>query len=240
MSACAAPAAPEFLQGAPVPKGCRWPECACKTAEDCAMTSALPLAVTQGELIPMEQLPDSIFSDEERGDAPRYTAERLKSKRPEDYRRVMSMLAGGMGLLAIARMVRVHHMTVAAVRDQAGDQIDMIKQGIRRNVRLAVAIAAERLPEVMANLTAAQMPIATAVLIDKLAQLDGEPTQRIEVKHTGHVTHAELAAELSAFPDAIEVETSPAGMGRSGPEASQKALSQGDATPETRDAQPIT
>ena len=230
-------AAPEFLQGAPVPKGCRWPECACRTADDCAMASALPVAAVQSELIPMEDLPDGIFSDEESGSEPRYTAARLKTKRPEDYRRVMSLLAGGMGMLAIARIVRVHHRTVAAVLAESGDQIDMLKQGIRRNVRLAVAVAAERLPDVMASLPAGQMPIATAVLLDKLAMLDGEPTQRIEVKHTGHLTHESLAAELEAFPVEV-VEAEPAAMGRNGPDSSQKALPHGDTLRDTRDVEP--
>lgn len=239
MSACALPASPDFLQGAPVPKGCRWPECQCKTTEDCALTSAAPLGTVQGELIRMEDLPDSIFSEEESGPEPKYTAARLKAKRPEDYRLVMSLLAGGMGMLAIARHVRVHHRTVAAVLAEAGDQIDMLKQGIRRNVRLAVAVAAERLPDVMANLPAAQMPIATAVLIDKLAQLDGEPTQRIEVKHTGHLTHESLAAELTAFPiEAVDV--TPDSMGRSGQDDAQKALAHGDKTHETRDSGSVT
>jgi hypothetical protein len=174
---------------------------------DGARTSLLAGGV-QGELIRLEDLPDDIFVEEEQpgmGSA-RYTAERFFSKRPEDYKLCVSFLGAGLGLLHISRLLKVHHMTVAAVRDREGEAIDIQKERIRKNLRLAVGIASERLPEIMASLAPSQMPISTAILLDKLAQLDGEPTQRIEVTHKGHLTHEALAAQLTAFPDdAIEV-----------------------------------
>jgi hypothetical protein len=171
---------------------------------------SLLAAGVQGELIPLENLPDDIFVEEEKPDfgAARYTAERFFSKRPDDYKLCVSFLAGGLGLLHIARLLKVHHMTVAAVRDREGEQIDIQKERIRKNIRLAVGIASERLPDIMAKLSDAQVPLSTAILLDKLAQLDGEPTQRIEHTHKVHLTHAQLAAQLQAFPDAIEVSAS--------------------------------
>jgi hypothetical protein len=179
----------------------------------------------QGELIPLENLPDDIFREEETPSmgVSRYTAERFFSKRPEDYKLCVGFLAAGLGLLHIARLLKVHHMTVAAVREREGSQIDIEKQRIRTNLRLAVGIASERLPEIMATLAASQVPISTAILLDKLAQLDGEPTQRIEVTHKGHLTHEALAAELHSFPEAIDVTPSATGSGAG--ESGQKALS---------------
>ncbi len=189
---------------------------------DLAENRSLLATGVQGELIPLENLPDDIFVEEEQPSvgAARYTAERFFSKRPEDYKLCVSFLAAGLGLLHIARLLKVHHMTVAAVRDREGDAIDIQKERIRKNLRLAVGIGSERLPEIMARLPDGQVPLSMAILLDKLAQLDGEPTQRIEVTHKAHLTHEQLAAQLTAFPDAIDVSATDSPVGESG----QKAL----------------
>jgi hypothetical protein len=176
----------------------------------------------QGELIALENLPDDIFVEEEQGvGSARYTAERFFVKRPEDYKLAVTFLAAGLGLLHIARLLKVHHMTVAAVREREGSSIDIEKERIRKNLRLAVGIASERLPDIMARLADGQVPISIAILLDKLALLDGEPTQRVEVTVKGHLTHEALAAQIEAFPvDAIEVESTGSPVG----ESSQKAL----------------
>ena len=163
----------------------------------------------QGDLIPLEDLPDSFYEGEESGlnaSAPRYTASRFFVKRPQDYQLCVAFLAAGTGLLKIARILKVHHMTVAAVRDIEGAEIDIQKERIKRNIRTAIDVAAERLPDIMAKLSDAAVPISTAVLIDKLAQLEGEPTSRVEVTIKGHLTHEALIASLDQFPEAIEVE----------------------------------
>lgn len=189
----------------------------------------------QGELIPLENLPDDIFIEEEQPGCgvARYTAERFFAKRPEDYRRCVSFLAGGLGRLHIARLLKVHHMTVAAVGEREGTQIDIEKERIRKNLRLAVGIAAERLPEIMASLPANQVPLATAILIDKLAQADGEPTMRVEHTHKVHLTHEALTAQLTAFPDAIDIEAKDSSAAGAG----QKALPGPAAAPAGSDSQ---
>jgi hypothetical protein len=189
--------------------------------------SLLSGAGVQGELIPLENLPDDIFLEEESPSGfatGRYTAERFFSKRPEDYKLCVSLLAGGLGLLHCARLLKVHHMTVAAVRDREGDQIDIQKERIRKNIRLAVGIGSERLPDIMANLAAGQVPLSMAILLDKLAQLDGEPTQRIEVVHKGHLTHEAIAASVNQFPEAIDIESSVPPTGSLARPTDQKAL----------------
>ncbi len=167
----------------------------------------------QAELFDVANLPDEFWIGDEQPQQKdgktaeaRYTAERFFSKRPEDYKACVALLAAGAGLLKIARLLHVHHETVAAVRDREGAAIDIQKERIKRNIRLAVEVGSERLPEIMGSLPGGQVPIATAVLIDKIAQLDGEPTQRIEVTHKGHLTHAAVQASLEAFPDAEVVE----------------------------------
>lgn len=178
-------------------------------------TRSLLASGSQAELFDVASLPDDFWISEEQPQhdattgktaTARYTAERFFSKRPEDYKACVSLIAAGAGLLKIARLLHVHHETVAAVRDREGSAIDIQKERIKRNVRLAVEVGAERLPEIMAELPAGQLPIATAVLIDKLAQLDGEPTQRIEVTHKGHLTHDAVRASLEAFPEGEVIE----------------------------------
>ena len=175
----------------------------------------------QAELIPVEDMPDEFWAAEEQPadcSGPRYTAERFFRKRPEDYRRAVQLLAGGMGLLKIASLLKVHHLTVAAVRDREGAAIDIDKQSIRRNLRLACVIGSERLPEVMANLAPAQLPVAQAILLDKLALLDGEPTSRTEHVVRGHLTHEAIAADLEAFTvDADLIGSDETGAAQNGP-----------------------
>jgi hypothetical protein len=186
--------------------------------------SFLATAARQTELIPLENLPDDIFDAEENpgiGDA-RYTAERFFRKRPDDYRLCVTLIAARIGRLQIARLMKVHHMTVAAVEEREGVAIDIEKERIRKNIRLAVGNASERLPEIMASLPANQVPLATAILIDKLAQLDGEPTQRVEHTHKIQLTHEQLAAQITAFPDAIDVTATPTGSPAES--SAQKAL----------------
>lgn len=173
----------------------------------------------------LDELPDGFWEGDEAAKdlgvtAALYTADRFFSKRPEDYKRCVALLAAGAGLLKIARLLKVHHKTVAAVRDREGAEVDIQKEGIKRNVRLAVEIAAERLPDVIAALSGSQLPIATAVLIDKLAQLDGEPTQRVLHTFEGHLTHDAVMKNITAFPDAIDLPAT----GSEGRESGQKAL----------------
>lgn len=187
--------------------------------------SLLAGAAVQGELIPIEQLPDGMFFEDEHPGMgqPLYTGERFFSRRPNDYRQCVSLLAGGIGLLDIARLLKVHHRTVAAVREREGVRIDILKERIRSNIRLAVGIAAERLPDIMAKLPDGQVPLSLAILVDKLAQMDGEPSQSIQVTHHVHLTHEAVRARLSAFPDAIEIEAEKS-TGLSAGSDGQKAL----------------
>lgn len=187
--------------------------------------SLLPIGIQQ-ELIPIEELPDGIWMNEESGegyDKPRYTAERFAKQRPEDYRHCITLLATGeIGLLRIARLLRVHHQTVSAVRDREGIEIDIVKQKIRKNIRLAVELGSERLPEIIAELPKGQLTLQLAILLDKLRDLDGEPTARIQIDHTVRLTHEAVNAQMDQFPDAIDVETVPSPMGLGAGENQQK------------------
>lgn len=174
--------------------------------------SLLAGAEVQGELIPVEQLPDSFYEVEESGvnaTTPRYTAERFFRKREDDYRTCVSLIAAGMGRLKIARLLKIHHETVAAVAERETSAVDIAKQEIKRHLRRAAMIGAERMPDVLASLPAGQLPIALAVTIDKLRELEGEPTVRVEHTVKAHLTYEAVVASIQAFPEAIDVEASP-------------------------------
>ena len=175
----------------------------------------------QGELLAIETLDDGFWRPEE--SEGRYTAKRFFLKRADDYKLCIQLLAAGAGLLKIARILKIHHRTVAAVRDSESEEIDIAKERIRRNMRLAVEIGSERMPEVLAKIPDAQLPVALGIAIDKLSQLDGEPTQRIEHLHRGHLTHEAVKAALEEFPEAEDADFSETTGLREG-EVRQKAL----------------
>lgn len=180
------------------------------------------LTPTQGELLGIELLDDGFFREEEHEG--RYTAKRFFSKRPDDYKTCITLLAANAGVLKIARLLKVHHRTVAAVRDSEGEAIDIAKQRIRTNFRLAVEVASERLADEIMRIPIAQLPVAAGILVDKLAILDGEPSARLEVTHNFKLTHDGVIAELSKFPDAEDGEFTPvAQTGFPGAERGQKA-----------------
>lgn len=188
----------------------------------------------QVDLIPVEQLEDGFWKKDEKNG--RYTAKRFFAKRPQDYQRCIELLGAGMGLLRIASLLKVHHLTVAAVRDSEGEAVDISKQRIRKNFRLGLEVASERLPEVMAHLSPGQLPVAAAILADKLRDMDGEPTQRVEVTINGKLTHEAVLAELESFPPAIDIATLPPMGERAGEVAAKEGAIRGDGdskSPET-------
>ena len=168
------------------------------------MTTSLLAGGVQTELIPIEELPDTFWQPEE-SDA-RYTAERFFSQRPRDYQLCIQLIATGAGLLKVARLLHVHHQTVAAVREREGAAIDIEKERVKRNLRLAIELGAERLPDVLSRLPDGQLPVAFAILQDKLRDLEGEPTRRVEVTvRDERLTHDSVRRAITSFPEAIDV-----------------------------------
>lgn len=179
-------------------------------------------AGVQGELVPLEDLPDEFFNDEAEGKSPRYTARLFFRRRPQDYQRTVQLIAAGMDITEVARIMHVHHRTVAAVRDAEGGKIDTYKQTTISNLRVAVEVLSGDLAEDVRRLPIAAKALNLGILIDKLAMLEeSAPSAAAGEPVTAHLTHAAVLSALSQLP-AVDVQAVPVSTGSSEPRAAQK------------------
>lgn len=166
-----------------------------------APTSMLAAGV-QGELVPIEDLPDEFFEPTRATDgAPRYTARLFFRRRPEDYQRSVQLLAAGMDLTEVARLMRVHHRTIAAVRDAEGARLDTYKQKVMSNLRIAVEVLSGDLADDVRDLATREKPMTFAILVDKLAMLEESAGAGVSVAEVRqHLTHDAVMAALAGLP----------------------------------------
>jgi hypothetical protein len=169
-------------------------------AADNAPGRSLVSLPEQLPLLTSEQLPDTIFeTDERRGF---FTGERLAVRDPERYRSVVSLLAEGLGVRTIARLLRVSAHTVQAVRDREPDAVATLKKEIVRNSRQCSRLCLEAIRDLLldpeAKLSLRELGIVHGILTDKAELLDGQPTQRVDVGIEGP-RHSELEDWLSSI-----------------------------------------
>lgn len=128
----------------------------------------------------------------------RYTLERFKVRRPDAYKLVVELLGssapGSEGMRRIAKAAGVHHMTVAAVRDEAGEAIDTVRSKTVRGLRLAADLQLERLHENPEIVPPHVIALAVSQLIDKAELLDGRATTRTE-----HTERVEIHGDWNTF-----------------------------------------
>lgn len=105
-----------------------------------------------------------------------FTGERLHAADPEKYRAIVAALAEGMGLRAISRAYRVSVNSVRAIKVRETGPIDTEKKEISLRLRQFVAMASDRLVEEVDEIPVDKLPLATAIVIDKIQLLDGEAT----------------------------------------------------------------
>jgi len=145
-----------------------------------------------------------------------FTGERLAERRPNVYRLIVELIAEGtLSENQIAKACRVSRNTVAAVRNREGIPIEQVKERIKRNVREALLATSERVLELAPTMSAKDAIIATGVLAEKDALLNGEATHIIG-RPGDKAKHADFNAMLEALPvaDATVVEMgSPGGIG---------------------------
>src|SRR4051812_48324259 len=106
-----------------------------------------PIAPVVGQsLLFSHEIEVEIEKEEAQG---RYTLERFKKLRPQAYDDCVNLLAaakpGYEGLRRIASIVGCHHLTVAAVRDAAGETIDTLRDRLSRKMLTAVDLLVDRL-----------------------------------------------------------------------------------------------
>jgi hypothetical protein len=163
----------------------------------------------QLDLIPSDQLPDEIFRDAEAGTGDGYdhefTAARLFSQKPETYLTIISLLAEGLGVIRIGRLLKVSPNTVLAVRDREGEIVDIEKERISSAARSAARMCVEGIIEDLSDserrkkISARDKAIIHGVLVEKSELLSGGVTSRVEVKHA-EPTHNDFNSYLESLP----------------------------------------
>lgn len=128
------------------------------------------------------------------------------SRDEELCRSVCTDLLTGLSRRAIAARHGISRNSVNAIREvmEARGDLEPLRKEIARRLDRCVIYSLENLEDATAkNLIAAgQLPIATAVLLDKKAALDGLPTARIEHVSARRMSHEELNAWLESLPSA--------------------------------------
>jgi hypothetical protein len=142
-----------------------------------------PATIGQGLLF-SDEIESLVQAEEERG---RYTGERLRVRRPEAFQAVLELLACNVGMLKIGRILGVHHLTVAAVRNSEAERIGEIQDAIDiANKRLvvdlgtAIAFQVERLLEYPGLVPMTHVSKLITDLIGSRQLLAGLPTARVE------------------------------------------------------------
>jgi hypothetical protein len=127
----------------------------------------------------------------------RFTGAVLARNR-ERYLEVVRALGQGLGRRQIARAFGISTHTVQAIFEREPELVatERLKTGtqLRRVVRMSLDALEEALAE--GKISAGQLPVATAILLDKSAAWDGQPSQVMVVRH-----ELDQSAVLRAFED---------------------------------------
>ena len=109
---------------------------------------------------------------------------------------------------SIQKDLKVAWHTIAAIRTREASVIEATRKHIRGLIGVAAQLAVERLIEKLQDdkIPPSVLPIASGIMIDKMRQSEGEPSQTIEVKKS--ITLEDVRKELAEMKrSAIDAET---------------------------------
>lgn len=143
------------------------------------------------------EIDDGFFQREQ--PAAIYTAARFRANRPDDYAECVKLIGQGVAVERIKRLLRVHHETVRAVAERERLTVGELKEITKRGLRDAVAMFGAQASEEISRLRGLPKFIAGGIVIDKLAQMEGEPNFRAEItlKAATGKSWEEMRAELA-------------------------------------------
>lgn len=165
-------------------------------------------AKRQMDLIPSSAMPEAIFKDGEQALVGEFTGERLFVQDPEKYQFIVSLLAERVGILRIAKLLKVSPGTVTAVRDRESVSIGIEKEGLARLCHQGAVLALEGVIEDLSDparrkkVSTRDKAVTGAVLIDKGQLLSGEATMRMEVVEITAPEHEVFNNYLKSLKDA--------------------------------------
>lgn len=153
------------------------------------------------------------------------------SRNEELCRAVCTDLLNGVGRRVIAKRYGISRNTVNAIREvmESRGELEPLKKEIARRLDRCVIYSLENLEEALSEgeIAAGSLPIATAVLLDKKAALEGAPTARIE-HITRKISHEDLNAWLDSLPSANPTDSASAGAAAQLPTPQEAKEATGD------------
>lgn len=164
------------------------------------MSEALVLLPEQGTLFPEweERLVEVV-----RHKSFVHTAAFL-SRDEELCRAICTDLLTGVSRRLIAKRYSISRNSVNGIREamEARGELEPLNKEIARRLNRCVIYSLENLEDATEHdkIAAGSLPIATAVLLDKKAALEGQPTSRIEHITTRKVSAEELNAWIESLP----------------------------------------
>lgn len=143
----------------------------------------MPAAVSIGQrLLFSPEIEQLVVAEESKGV---YTGDRLRTKDPAKYAAIVELSGQAYGQLRIAKLLGVHHRTVAAVQDLEPEQIDIARSKLVSGLRRAAWLQLERLLEHPETVPMNVSGLILSQLLDKAELLDGRATTRVE--HTERI-----------------------------------------------------
>jgi hypothetical protein len=108
-----------------------------------------------------------------KGDPARYTGETLRRTRSKTYRKVVELLASGVGIKKIGKLLKVSEHTVNAVKVREAATIETQKKSLAAIFYNVATIAAERMEELAGKASLRDATVAAGVSTDKVLALTG-------------------------------------------------------------------
>lgn len=146
---------------------------------------AVPGELEQGVLF---EAGAELLSVEERAKSGRYSGVIIERDRGK-VRAIVQALAEGHGIIRVARAFGVSEHTVIGIRERHPDLIAMEKKNLSKLLGRVVAVGWEQYLEAVVDgrVSPRDLPVGLGIAGDKKALIDGEVTQRIEVRQADTV-----------------------------------------------------
>lgn len=180
----------------------------------------LSLLTPEAEQLPLltsDQMAPELFkeSEAEQEEGKEYkrefTAARLFSENRDSYLTIISLLAEGLGLRRIGRLMKVSPNTVIAVRDREGVNVDTEKERLSHLYRNGARMCGESILEDLADpdrckkISTKDKAIVLGVLTEKAELLAGLPTARVRVEKDQDIADEWNRTLKTLDADAVEV-----------------------------------
>jgi hypothetical protein len=109
-----------------------------------------------------------------KGDPARYTGETLRRTRPKTYRKVVELLASGVGIKKVGKLLKVSEHTVNAVKIREAATIETQKKSLASIFYNVATTAGERMEELAGKASLRDATVAAGVSTDKMLALMGQ------------------------------------------------------------------